>query len=256
MYRERKKLKLLHITVIFAVFILFFVGVFHVILYSDIFKVKKLEISGSSFYDNDYLISASIVEIIKNHPYLGFLGGDNILFWLFSDPIPIAGNKIIHLQELNKSTNLIDRRVNIAVKERGFFGVSCFSKNCFVFDDSGLIFSNSPDVNGSLILKIENINNQSVLLGNYFLPSTHWVRNILETIALVKSTGFYVSSAIIKESSLREWELLVYPSLSLLFDLSFVPEDLDRILSTAKDRLDLEKLSYLDFRVKGRIYYK
>ena len=256
MYRERKKFKLLRITVIFAVFILFFTGVFHVILYSDIFKVKKLEISGSSFYDNDYLISASIVEIIKNRPYLGFFGGDNILFWLLSDKISMNGSKIVHLQELNKSTDLINRKVIIAVKERDFSGVSCFSKNCFAFDDSGLIFSDSPNVNGSLILKIENTNDQFALLGNYFLPSARWVRNVLETMALVKSTGFHVSSAIIKEPSLREWELLVYPSLSLLFDLSFIPEDLEGILSTVKDRLDLEELSYLDFRVKGRIYYK
>jgi len=255
--RQRRGLRIKwKFLVFFSVAALVFLGAAYLVLYSSFFKVNKLEVQGPGFYDKNFLVSNIIVQILRNNKFLGFLGSDNVIFWFFGGRGELMNNTLSIAEDVQVTAALLTGEVEISLKERELFGVLCRRNECYAFDEDGVIFGKAPNVYGPLILKINDSVSHPVILGSYILSNVGWVNNIFETSNILGEKNVYTASIILRQKDLREWEALLPSGAKFYFSLEFVPEDFSAVLENIKKKVDLEDLSYLDFRVRGRIYYK
>ena len=203
---------------------------------------------------DDVFISDLERRIIGSSKALAMLGPDNVLFWKLanlseSDLAPGVSN-------IKIDSDILSKKVNISVEKRDLFGIWCSLGKCFGFDKDGVIFSEAPDVAGFLILKIKDENTRVVSLGSLVLPKREWIANVLDTVKILSENDTAVSSVKIRNLSLEEWEIEISNGLRFYFSLNFIPENLKDIVQKLDKKLSLEKLSYIDFRVPSRIYYR
>ena len=255
--RKKHRKKWLLFVIILFLFFGVIIGSGYFIIYSDYFQVKNLEIRGSQLISNENLLAAITAKMKTGTSWRTFIGPQNILFWKFGSKPVLQAETLPIIADLNIQSDFTGKKVLIQVKERGLFGVWCFSdKNCYAFDADGFIFSAVPEVQGVLILKIEDQNPPPVELDNKILPNDDSIKNLLSTIKIAKEKNIPIAGIKLRESALREWELKTAWGPVIYFSLDFVPENLEIVLANLTQRFDLEKLSYLDFRVRNRIYYR
>jgi len=253
---------------IFVLLILIVSGIFYFIFNSEVLKVKKIDYeysnnylnssSSSGFFTNNYLISSLTTQIVKNQKILGYLGSDNILFWFFGKNNELINrNMLPSVKSVKIETNVVDRQLDIKVREKELSGVICNPKNkCFAFDDEGIIFAPAPDVKGSLILKINDSNNRPLTAGEKFLPREHWINNMIKVIEVLKNNDLNIERIEIRDMELEEWEATISSGLKFIFNFNFVPEDFNEVIRTLKEKSDFSQMDYFDMRVENRIYYK
>ncbi len=234
-----------------------FIFLVHFSLYSDFMTVKSSEVKGVDAAKGGYVKQTLIREMIGSGGWRRYFGPDNMLFWIIGKKPDFTKVDLPFLASLNLETNLAGRDLEVSVKEREFFAVWCLSDgHCFSIDQDGIVFAEAPEIQGSLILKINDENTRTLVLGNSVVPNNWWLGNVFESLRLIKARGFSVSSVKIKDFGLEEWEAQIYSGPSFYFSLNFVPENFSGVIDSVSKKLDLTKLSYLDFRVPGRIYYK
>lgn len=227
------------------------------LIYSDYFQVKSLEIKGTELVSSDVLLATITSQMKKEAGWRTFIGAKNILFWEFGAKPKLLTEISPLIANLNVESNLTERNVVVQVEERELLGIWCGSfKNCYAFDAEGIVFSEAPEVHGVLIMKIEDLNNRTLKLGNKILPNGEWIKNFLKTVKIAKENSVPVAAIKIRDLALREWELKTAWGPVIYFSLDFVPDNLELIFFNLSQRFDLNKLSYLDFRVPNRIYYK
>lgn len=226
-------------------------------VFSSFFKVKSVEVIGGEHIDKNVLLSALTAEMTRDYKWRSWLGAENILFWQFGKRPIVKNDTLPYFKDLSLDVNFSAKKVMIYAKERQPAGVFCsLDENCFVFDDEGVLFAKAPDVEGSLILKIQDENKADVVLGNMIFKDFAWVKNLLQTIEIIDESGFRIKAVNIKDSNLQEWEVLISSGETFLFNLNFVPENLAEILKDLPNKVDFKNLNYIDFRVPSRIYYK
>ncbi len=227
----------------------------YLVLYGDFFKVKSFEVTGSRSIDQDKFLSSLKNEMLSASLWRAVLGPDNILFWEFGgEPKSLPGSPIVSVASVD--VNLSARKIAIEVKEREIEGIICRAADCYGFDESGIVFAKTPNIQGYLILKIDDENSKSFVLGSSIFPNDAWRENLFKTLAVFKENNIAVSSVTVRNYSLEEWEAETASGLRFLFSLGFVPENLGGILKNLDEEFDFGKLAYFDFRVENRIYYK
>lgn len=248
--------------------ILAIIGILYSVFYSDLFRVKAFNFSysnnyleetdSSGFFTNDYLVSSLTAEAVKERRFLGYLGPDNILFWVMGKNENLVNDNVLpSVDDLEIDTDLFKRKVDILVSEKKLSGIVCKSENfCCAFDDEGNVFAFAPSVKGTLIVRIDDFNERPLVFGEKFLPDKEWIENVVRTLEVIRESGFHVESASIGETSLSEWEVVVSQGPKFLFSLDFVPKDLKKVMETLKERADFSGIDYFDMRVENRIYYK
>ena len=234
-------------------FVLILVGIFYLIFFSKVIQVKAITIQGNRVATSDELKQLIIKKLDERGALVRWLGSGNILYWInvhtITDTgIPAAGALTIH-------TSLIHRTVSVAIQERVFNGVWC-SDTCVGFDPNGIAFFLAPQVYGSLLLKVQDENTSTLSLGNPVFNDKEALKNIFETIGDVKASNIAIDTVSIKDISLREWEIQNTYGTVFKFSLDFVPDDLINVFKTLREKTKFENLSYVDFRVKNRVYYK
>lgn len=228
------------------------------VVYSDFFKVRNFEIEATSLVPRDILFSVLTSEMKLTQKWKNRLGQNNILFWEFDKKPRVKSELLAALSDLDVETNLREKKVVVRVKERELFAVWCLSKlgRCYGIDKEEIPFVAVPEPQGSLILKFEDQNEREIKLGEPVLANREWFKNLLHTVETIKVSNLPVSAVVIKDLVLEEWEAEIYPGTSFYFSLNFVPENLESLLKNLSKQLDFKKLTYLDFRVQNRIYYK
>ncbi len=238
------------------------VGASYFVLYDDFFKVKQFEVVGSRSVDQDRFLSQLKNEMLSASVWRAVLGPDNVLFWEFGGkPETLPGSPVVSVASVD--VNLSARKVAVEVKEREIAGIVCRPEGaplgrdgCYGFDESGVVFAKTPSIQGYLILKIDDENAKPVVLGTSIFPKEEWRENLFKTLAIFKENGIAVSSVRVEDYTLEEWEVETASGLRFLFSLSFTPENLGGILKNLDEQFDFGKLTYFDFRVANRIYYK
>jgi hypothetical protein len=253
----------------------------YLILYSPLPKVKKVSSSGLSIVSPENLTSALSIHLVGSSRIRAILGPDNIISWEFLGKYSLPPLLLPTVKETVINSNIFEKVVRVEAKERELFGIWCLFPNkqdaplvtssvffgapisldrgddqeCFAFDETGVIFQEVPIPYGSLILKIIDENYRPIIFGKTLIKDSE-LSNLLNTVNIVKSYGLGIAQIEIKDKALAEWETKMVAGPTLLFSLRFVPEELEAILENLRERLDFEKLNYLDFRVPNRIYYK
>ena len=259
----KKKPKRLKFWLWFGGIVLFLGGLIvavYFFIHSDFFKVRGFEVSGADLVSKDDLLSQAAAQVARDTQWLSSLDldRDNLLFWRLGKKPILEASILPMLAEWNSRIDFSQKKVIIQAKEREFVGVWCFIfwGECYGFDRDGVLFMAVPELKGSLILKIEDQNRRSLKLGEPVLEKAAWFENLLSAIETIKANGLPVSVVKIKNLALQEWEAEIYPGVLFYFSLNFSPENLDAVLKNLAGQLDFKKLTYLDFRVANRIYFK
>jgi len=233
--------------------VIFVGGLIYLVYFSSFIKVKQFSIQGNRVAGSDDLQQLLIKKLDTRGWFRRGLGSNNILYWVGAGEvddsgIPAASAVVVH-------TNIFTRTVSVEIKERIFVGVWC-SKTCVGFDSNGIAYFLAPNVEGSLLLKVQDENESELVLGSPVFFDPRALQNIFQSLTIVKESGIAVDTIRVKEATLREWELHSTKGTVFKFSLDFVPEKLKSVLDNLKERTKLEDLSYVDMRVENRVYYK
>ncbi|MEK7089909.1 MAG: hypothetical protein AAB920_03800, partial [Patescibacteria group bacterium] len=228
-------------------------GIIYLIYFSSIIKVKQFSIQGNRVAGSEDLQQLLIKKLDTRGWFRRAFGSSNILYWVGAGEvrdsgIPAASAIVVHV-------NILSRAVSVEIKEREFVGIWC-AKTCVGFDSDGIAYFLAPDVEGSLLLKVLDENENELTLGNPVFPDATALKNIFLSIAIIKEDGIPIDKVIIRDMTLREWELQSTKGTVFKFSLDFVPEKLKSVLNNLKERTKPEDLSYVDLRVQNRVYFK
>lgn len=274
--------------IILFIFILLAVGAIYFVFHSHFFQVAAVKVSGSVKADEikDILINT----LSKSSRIRSLLSPENMLFW--PPKISQIPSSLFWLSDLSLEKNWSQKEISIEVKERQPWLLWCLSaqaglttqagqtglpisqtinnigsstvsqtasttiSNCYWLDDQGIVFSSAPEAEGFIIPKVfEKSDRQELTLGQSFNAGPQSVKTALEIIKEIKNSSLAISRFLIEDINLQELKVETNGP-KLYFSLRFVPQDLNKILANLSDRLDFQKLEYIDFRVENRIYYK
>ncbi len=255
---KKKRVRRLVWTILGSLFLLIalLIAALYGILNAPWFRVRTFDVSDLPGISRNEILDAMKTQMSGG--YLGsWLGPDNVLFWKFGR-LPAVLFRLPAIKAVSLEAGVFDRAVKIGAEKRNLWGVICDKEdsNCFGLDENGMVFSRVPDVSGSLILKINDSGGRIFILGRSLFPKTEWFSNFKNTIDTLNGSGYRVIRVELGDISLREWTARVAGGLEFYFGLEFAPENLTSILKDLNSRIDLDKTTYVDFRVPNRIYYK
>ncbi len=256
--RKSKKKKIRFWIIISSLSVIFLIMVFIV---KAVISWSGLNVSGVNFLNQTNIANSSLLSYLEKdmmrNKLRAVFGPENILFWSLGHK-PNYLYDLPSVKNLNVGLNLFRRTISIEASPRTPYGVVCeaTSTSCFVFDDQGVIFSSSPSVQGPLILSINDFTGRHFILGESILPDKSWFENLINTLKIMKQNDFSVSEIDIDDLSLREWRIKTMTGPDFYFSFNFIPDNLSYILSNLSSRMNFSKISYVDFRVPERIYYK
>ncbi len=222
---------------------------------------QGLAVSSISVSNPTTLPDAAIVTALRNEmlqsKLRAVIGPGNILFWGLGAK-PASLETLPELRSVTVDSNLFKKTVSINAIPRSPFGVICeaTTTTCFTFDDNGIIFSASPDVEGPLILKVNDMTGRNLILGETILPQASWFKNFMSVIQGFSAAHLAIKEVDFNDLSLREWQVVPLQGPVFYFSFDFAPDNLGYLLSTLAERMNFAKTTYVDFRVLDRIYYK
>jgi len=256
---EHRRARVFSILVFLAI-CAFLIGVAWTVIYSSLFKIKSIEISGNSSVSNDSIMTLATAEIFGDSLWKRILGTRNILAW----PNSFSGSNLKFLPELKSFSvqkSYGQRKIKITVEEKKPFGVWCLIKpqtyadgtrtnadngqidtesfqresalnqrssasdSCWWFDSSGVIFRKAISVEGNLIASLDDYSQKNIGLNSKILPD-EFIPNIFSIFRAVSASGLSVKEMRLNDLALQEIEVDTYNGL---------PADLSAIaLATAE----------------------
>lgn len=257
MHQKKARQKHFFFALIFLLVLSILLAISYFVLYGSFFRVRNIEVADIRGTSQDLLLGGLAADIAGGSRFLSLLGPDNILFWRFS-PSMLSASALPIVAGASRNVDLRSRNVTLTVSERKSFGTWCSSvaQDCYVFDGSGFVFNKAPKNEGSLIVKVEDQNQREPLIGFFVFPKDEWKNNFFKTLEVLDKNSIHISKVLMRDFSLREWEAVSNLGFSFYFSLDFAPENLDAVLKNLSRKLEFSRLSYLDFRVQNRVYYK
>jgi cell division septal protein FtsQ len=236
----------------------FLVGTSLIVLRSPLFRARNIVVEGNNVVSKDAVVALLQSAALREHGFWNsMLGISNMLAW----PSAMNERDVIFIPELaaiSIDKSYFSHTVTAKVTERKPIAIWCFmtgSKQCYWFDDSGVIFERSFDTQGSSLFSIHDYSQKRSGLGGKILAE-QFVKNFLSVASVIKQSGVDVEEVALKDIELEEIVVKTYDGPTLYFSLRFpAANDLPVLQSLMADR-GFGKLNYIDFRVENRAYYK
>jgi hypothetical protein len=225
----------------------------YIFLFSPIFKIRAIEVSGNQEIET--------AEIINKFDY------QNIFLTTEKKVRDDFIKKIPKILDLKISKNFFKQRIKLFIKEREKAGIVCqgspaFAEatagKCFYIDKQGIIFEEAPQTSGSLILLIKDYSQRGLELGKEIfsedlMTSVLKIRNDLDSEMNIKTLSFDVSTFPVKDL-----KVITNESWYVLFDAERdIKSQLLGLKAALKEKIkDRKNLEYIDLRIENRIYYK
>lgn len=238
---------------IFFLFILLATGIVYLVFRSSVFQVAGLEIVGSQKTEE---IKGELISVLsKTSRFRSWLGPENFLFWS-PKAIQEIPSSLFWLSDLTLKRNWLSRKIFIEVKERQSWLLWCSAgSSCYWLDETGIVFALAPQAEGFIVPKVLAGNGPSLRFGQPFFDNSDLVKNTLEIIKQLRNSSLSVFQFLITDVNLQEMTAKTN-GLELYFSLRYLPQNLGQLLANLADRVNFQKLEYIDFRVENRIYYK
>ena len=255
------KLKLYGILI---VFLFLLAGAGYLTAYSSFFKINSIALIDA---ENKQANANEIIKDLKDSfngksKLTSFLGADNILIWQNKPDETFFKNhpKIV---DLAIRKDYLERKIEIDMDEREKLGVWCktttnnqelITNNCWWFDENGVIFEEAPIVEGEMIYKIIDSSNRELALGDRILDENLF-NNLILIFKTLERAGLNLKT--LRLENLSAQEVIAESPLTpkIYFSLRFDPDFSLSVFENLK-KTDLEKVEYLDLRIKNRAYYK
>ena len=276
-FREsRRRQRTLFFVFLIAVYLVS-VAVLWTIIYSPLFRVKNVEITGNKNVPSEDIMTLMKADIYRGSFTKRALGMRNILIW----PQKFSEDILKFYPEVKSASvekNYLERKIRIVVEEKQPFGVWCLkglagadanttavSSDCFWFDSDGIIFKKAMEVEGNLIISLNDYSQKNLGLNRKILPD-RFVSNIFSIFKAVSQSGLRVKEMRFNNLSLEEMEVDTYNGLptgsslkagpKIYFSLRFPADNIPDIINSLKEKSSFNGLQYVDFRVENRVYYK
>jgi cell division septal protein FtsQ len=247
-----KILKFFLIGLVFNALIIF--GLY-LLIYSPIFQIQEIKLSGNERTSNQEVNSALIVNLFNNSFIKKILGKDNILIWPNNLEPNFAG--FYNIKNLSIKKDFLNRKIEVSVNERKPIGLWCLNQQnkCYWFDDDGILFEKGMASEGGLILKVLDDSNRNLGLGGKILKD-NFLKVFFEIINKLKAAELNIFEIQIKDLNLEEITVKTLNGPNIYFSLRFLPPEIKPIIDNFKNQNIFDKLNYIDFRVENRVYYK
>lgn len=265
--KEIKKQKIifkLKLYGILVVFLFLLTGAGYLTAYSSFFKINNVTLIDA---ENKQANANEVIEDLKNSfnkqsKLTSFLGAENILIWR-NKPNEIFFKEHPKIIDLTIKKNYLERKIEINIDERVKLGVWCetstnnqelITNNCFWFDENGVIFEEAPMVEGEMIYKITDFSNRELAFGDRVLDENLF-NNLILIFKTLERAGLNLKT--LRLENLSAQEIIAESPLvpKIYFSLRFDPDFSLSVFENLK-KINLEKVEYLDLRIKNRAYYK
>ena len=251
--KQKRRRKIMFFSCFLGLLIIFS-GIVYFFLFSEIFKIKNIEINQIKIIDLN-IVKSGLENILKQGSVLGFLVvSDNILF-MPSERINNFLKDFPAIESFSWKKNIFSRSLKVDIKERENIGIlrQKEDKN-YYFDKNGILFIEAPSSEGGMFLIIENELNYNFNLGNRILEMEPF--NNLISIINFLNDNFQLHHIKLQLDKIEIVASLVN-SHQILFYLE--TDNLNQIHSVlsyfVKNNFDFN-LEYLDLRYLPNVYYK
>lgn len=264
---QRKRFRFRHlffsqwgILAIFAFIILVGTGFAYLALYSGIFRIDSFTVNGNTRAGSKRVIDAASLELLRESPRRALFGPESLLFWGFHKA-ELKPRTDALLASIRIRADFFEKQVTLTVSEREFQGLWCLSRlenntQCFAFDSEKIVIRRVPEAYGSLIFKVRDENSRMLTPGVLVWSDSEELSRIFKTIRIMENIYGGISVIEIKSRELREWTAISPQRIVFAFSTDFIPENLESILRALRERPDFDVVSFVDFRVPNRVYYK
>lgn len=244
----------------FAVLIIAAAAIYFLLFFPK-FQVQNINVAG-----NQKINTEEVKNIIGNLATKKFieLGSWNIssksIFLVDTGDIQnqIASSyPIIKKVTINKK---LPQDLNAQIEERSQFATFCQSDKCFVIDEAGVIFEDSPNNPENAFIVRQNQDINELFLGERVVQE-----NLMTTISEIEKNlkdNFQITLTEALISTPIRLDVKTGENWQIYFDIdenSDIGLQLTKLNLLLKDELSTElrqKLEYIDLRFKDRAYYK
>ncbi|MDP3975228.1 MAG: hypothetical protein Q8P88_03015 [Candidatus Jorgensenbacteria bacterium] len=255
--RSRARRKRLWVALIsWGIVLVILGGAGYALVVTDALLVQSVRVEGVRLADQER-VKAALVSAAETSVLRAWVGPDLLFFWLFFEPPASFLAAYPMFREADVVPYPFTREIVIRVTERALYGVWCLAGGaCYAFDEEGTVFGPAPSLEGSLITKVTDVRSAPFVAGETVLPDPEWRARMFETLGALTRLHLTVRAVRVQDLALREWEVGLAEGPLLKFSFVFVPQGLEETLSLLARRPDFHGLTYLDFRVRDRLYYK
>ena len=227
------------------------------LLVSPVPRFKNIVITGNSKMGRDQILEILRATVFENLWRRNLLGFNNILAW----PGNLRLENMVLLptvKSINVKRDLINKTVRVTVEDRNPYGIWCVQtapQNCYWFDDEGVIFKKTAIVEGSLIRAVNDYSGRVIGLNFRVLPE-QFLKNIFQILETTENLGLSVKEVRIDSLEKEELTAITYAGVAFYFGLRYPAGNLASAIDALRQKVDFDKLEYVDFRVENRVYYK
>lgn len=267
-------------------------GFFYLFLISSVFEINQITISGNKNISRENI--SQIIDEYSNRRFLFFWRPRNMIL---ARPKEIS-QKILDKYILIGEVSVVKKyfhKIEIAVKEREIFAIWCKviarkrdyntdetainetsgdllaiknieitdefipTNECYYIDDTGVIFSEAPQSSGSLILRIDEVYDKDVKIGDKIL-NNKIIGSIISVQKSFNLENFKIIKFFMKNFKLPDLEILTSENWKIYLDINKNIENqmeiLEKVLREKITPSERKNLEYIDLRIPDRVYYK
>lgn len=247
-----KKRRKIRIRVYFSAAALFlaFIALVYILVFSPIFKVDGFTVTGNHRVSAETALALLKPQVVRG-TISSFFSWNNFLAWQRGE-IDLTGTA---LAGATIKKDWLKRSINITVRERERLGIWCIEgENCYWLDNNGIVFEEAPVTEGSLILKVYDLQKSDLRLG-FPVIEERFINNLTGILKNLSQLAVAIKK-ISLDRKLQELRVETYDGADILFSIRFDPMPNIESFQKLSETLDLRQIDYVDLRIDNRIYYK
>ncbi len=230
----------------------------HGLIWSSWFQIKEVNYFGVDRSNEEEIMNYLVSDIAGGSWLQRVLSFKHILAW----PAHESWQRPVFLPIISKielERNFWDRSLNVTVSEWQPLGIWCSTggdkEKCGWFNSDGLVIQKAPLAEGSLIPVVRDVSGKELKLGKKILESEEKTANLLSVFKVLFAEHIPITEVRLERSATDEIKVFQTNGPEMYFSLRF-PANLTQGPIHALRAEGWENLTYLDFRIENRVYYK